>query len=93
MKVRYSPDFYRKYKKADVRIRNRVDEKIVVFLKDPNDLQLDNHPLKGQWRGYRSIDITSDWRAIYEEAQIRDEVVAYFVTLGTHNELYRKSKK
>ena len=91
MKVRYSPDFYRKYKKADVRIQNRVDEKIEVFLKDPYDLQLDNHTLKRQWKGYRSIDITSDWRAIYKETQIGDESVAYFVVLGTHDQLYRKS--
>ena len=91
MKVRYSPDFYRKYKKADVRIQNRVDEKIEVFLKDPYDLQLDNHTLKRQWGGYRSVDITSDWRAIYKETQIGDESVAYFVALGTHDELYRKS--
>ena len=91
MKVRYSPDFYRQYKKADVRIQNRVDEKIEVFLKDPYDLQLDNHALKRQWKGYRSIDITSDWRAVYKETQIGDETVAYFVVLGSHDELYGKS--
>lgn len=91
MKVRYSPDFYRKYKKADVRVRNSVDEKIEIFLKDPYDLQLDNHALKRQWKGCRSIDITSDYRAIYKETQIGDKIVAYFVELGTHDELYIKS--
>jgi addiction module RelE/StbE family toxin len=91
MKVRYSPDFFQKYKKADVRIRNKVDEKIAVFLKDPYDLQLDNHTLKRQWKGLRSIDVTSDWRAIYKETQIGDKIVAYFVALGTHKELYGKS--
>ena len=91
MKVRYSPDFYQKYKKADVRIQNRVDQKIEVFLKDPYDLQLDNHTLKRQWKGYKSIDITSDWRAIYKERQIGNESVAYFVALGTHDELYGKT--
>lgn len=91
MKVRFSPQFFRKYKKADVRIRNRVDERIEKFLKDPYDLQLDNHALKKEWKGYRSIDITSDYRAIYKETQMEEEIVAYFVALGTHDELYRKS--
>ncbi len=93
MKVRYSPDFYQKYKKADVRIQNRVDEKIEVFLKDPYDLQLDNHMLKRRWKGYRSIDITPDWRAVYKETQIRDESVAYFVLIGTHKQLFGKLEK
>lgn len=92
MRIRYSPDFFRKYKKANVRIRKSVDEKIEIFLKDPYDLQLDNHELKKKWEGARSIDITADWRAIYKETQIGNEPVAYFVTLGTHEQLYRKSE-
>lgn len=90
MKVRYGPDFYRLYKKANVIIRKSVDEKIQIFLKDSNDLQLDNHVLERKWRGYRSIDITADCRAIYKEVGIGDEIVAYFVALGTHEELYQQ---
>lgn len=90
MKVRFSPDFLRQYKKSDVRIRNRVDEKIAIFLKDPNDLQLDNHILKKEWEGFSSIDITGNYRAIYREGRIGNEIVAYFVALGMHKELYGK---
>lgn len=93
MKVRYSPDFYRQYKKADVRIRNKVDVKIEIFLKDAHELQLDNHALENEWKGCRSIDINADYRAIYKETHIDDIIVAYFVALGTHNQLYGKSKK
>lgn len=88
MKVRYSPGFFRQYKKANIRIRGSVDEKIKVFLKDPDDPQLDNHQLKDEYLGYRSIDVTADWRAIYEEIDEGEEVVAYFEVLGTHEELY-----
>ena len=91
MKVRYSPQFFRQYKRADVRIRNRVDERIEIFLKDPYDLQLDNHALEKEWKGSRSIDISADYRAIYKETQIGDDIVAYFVALGTHSKLYGKS--
>lgn len=88
MKVVYDPAFLEKLKKVDVRIRKRVKERIVLFSKNPEDPQLDNHPLQREYQGYISIDITSGWRAIYKEATIGDEVVAYFIFLGTHKELY-----
>ncbi|OGD89445.1 hypothetical protein A3J17_03030 [Candidatus Curtissbacteria bacterium RIFCSPLOWO2_02_FULL_40_11] len=91
MNVSLSPDFLKKLKKLDVRIRNSFKERILVFSKNPEEPILDNHPLKREWKGYRSIDITADWRAIYKETQIGDEIVAYFVALGTHDELYKKS--
>lgn len=81
MKVRYSPDFFKQYKKANVRIRSSVDEKIKIFLEDPDDPQLDNHKLKDEYLGYSSIDITADYRAIYRETWIDDDVVAYFEAL------------
>lgn len=90
MKVRFSPDFYRQYKKVDVRIRKSVDEKVEIFLKDPYNLELDNHPLKREWEGYRSIDITGDYRAIYKKIDKGVDIVAYFVALETHRKLYKK---
>lgn len=88
MRVKYSPLFLAKVKKIDVSIYKSLREKIAIFTKDPNDPQLDNHELYEEWEGFRSIDITSDWRAIYEEIDEVEEVVAYFEALGTHEELY-----
>lgn len=93
MKVFYDPSFYKKLKKVDVRIRKSVKEKILIFSKNPNDLQLNNHPLKREYEGYRSIDVTEDWRALYKEVQIANETIAYFTVFGTHDELYGKSEK
>lgn len=89
MKVVYDPLFIRKLKKANVRIRKSVKDKLLVFSKSPNNSQLNNHQLKDEYRGCRSINITNDWRAIYEEVQISKEKVAYFIALGTHKELYK----
>lgn len=88
MKVFYDPAFYEKLKKVDVRTLKSVKEKLLAFSKNPNDLQLNNHELKREYEGYRSIDITADWRAIYKEIRERDENIAYFVLLGTHDQLY-----
>lgn len=91
MKVVYDPAFLEKLKKVDVRIQNRVKEQVLLFSKNPDDPQLDNHPLQREYQGYMSIDITADYRALYREAEIGNEVVAYFIFLGTHQELYGES--
>lgn len=90
MRVRLAPKLIRKLKKQDVRIRNGFKSAINIFSKDPHDPQLDNHPLQREWEGFRSIDITADWRAIFEYKQVGDEIVAYFVALGTHDKLYER---
>ena len=91
MKIVFDPIFLKKLKKLNVRIRKSLKERIILFAKNSHELQLDNHALRDKYQGLRSIDITSDYRAIYKETQIHDEMVAYFIALGTHKELYDKS--
>lgn len=90
MKVVYDPLFLKKLKKANVRIRKSVKDRLLAFSSDPNNTQLNNHPLKNEYQGFRSINITNDWRAIYKEEKIGKDKVAYFIILGTHKELYKK---
>lgn len=90
MELEFSPEFRKKYRNVDVRIRHRVDDYLRIFRNNPKDLELDNHALKRGWKGYCSIDINADYRAIYKETKIGDDFVAYFVALGTHKELYQK---
>lgn len=88
MKVKLDPDLLKKLKKLDVRIRKRFKERILLFSKNPNSPELNNHPLKREYQGLRSIDINNDYRAIYEEMIVGEETIAYFSLLGTHTELY-----
>lgn len=90
MIVKYDPDFLAKLKKLDVRIRKSFKERLEIFIENPYDPQLNNHLLKRNYFGYRSIDITNDWRAIYSEKIESKEVIAYFVDIGTHKQLYGK---
>ena len=48
---------------------------------------LRNHTLKGKNKTIRSITITGDFRAHYT---IHESDVRYFVTIGSHSELYEK---
>lgn len=90
MRVQFAPELIKKLKKQNVRIRKHFEEVIDVFSQNPNDLQLNNHKLHREWEGFRSIDVTADWRAIFQEIQDKEEAepIAYFVALGTHNQLY-----
>ncbi len=91
MKIRFSPNFYSQYKKADVRIQHSTDKKLRIFRKNPSDLELNNHALREPYQDRRSIDITNDYRAHYKEIKQKNQEVIYFISLGTHDELYGKS--
>lgn len=91
MKVKLSKEFIAQYIVANVRIRHEVDKKLRIFTQNPMDLELNNHTLKDEFAGCRSINITADWRAIYEEINEEyNDQFAYFTTLGTHTQLYEK---
>ena len=81
-------EFIERYKAVDVRTARAVDQKLELFEKNPFDLGLHNHALRDEWAGHQSIDITNDYRAVYKEVYDGEERNAYFVALGTHEELY-----
>lgn len=57
---------------------------MALFVQNPHNPFLNDHPLKGSKEGFRSFSITGDIRAIYYVA----EGNAYFVDIGTHNQVY-----
>ncbi len=85
MKITYSKKFIKQLKKAPKKIKIVFKERIKIFLKNKYDLILNNHNLHGQIKKYKSINITGDWRAVFEEKNNK----IYFVLLGTHSQLYR----
>ena len=91
MKILFDNGFYRKYKKLNVRIQKSIDKSIRSFRKNPLAPQLHNHALREPYLGYKSINITDDYRAFYKERIIGEEKVTYFELLGTHRELYGES--
>ena len=76
--------FKKAYKKKPMSVRKRFDERLILFIKNPFDQILDNHPLSGEWAGYRSINVTGDYRAVFK--QQADATI--FVDIDTHHNLY-----
>lgn len=89
MILRYDPDLLKQLKKQKVRVRKSFKQKLEIFIKDSLNPQLNNHTLKGKFSGYRNIDVTNDYRVIYKEKVEEDGLIAYFIAIGTHEELYR----
>lgn len=89
MKVKFSRSFSKQYNKAPSKIKSSFEKKLRLFLNNPLHPQLNNHPLTGKLAGYRSINITGDWRAIYSQINERGNPVVIFEALGTHSQLYK----
>ncbi len=84
-KIDFSNRFDKYLRKAPLGIKIDFRERLTLFIQDPFHPLLNNHALAGQYRGYRSINITGDWRAIYREI----DGIILFDVLGTHSQLYK----
>ncbi len=80
-----SKSFEKQFKKLPKKIKQQAIVRLQLFVADPMNYHLRNHPLTGEWLGYRSIDVTGDTRAVYKKV---DEHVARFVAIGSHSKLY-----
>ncbi len=87
MVIKFGNKFRKAYDKAPANIRLAFDNRYRLFLQNHFEPLLSNHALSGKYRGYRSINITGDWRAIFRE--IGNYQLVIFETLGTHSQLYK----
>ena len=89
MNIKYSATFKKQYKKAPKKIQEKVKERISLLVQDSTNQLLNNHVLTGKFRGYRSINITGDWRAVYSiRLDLKSKQEYYFELVGTHSQLY-----
>jgi addiction module RelE/StbE family toxin len=82
--IEFSPVFKKLLAQAPAEIRVAFHEVYGLFSENPTHPSLRNHPLSGKYAGFRSIDVTGDWRAIYREKEDRIK----FIAIGTHEKLY-----
>jgi len=86
MKIYFHGDFKKKFKKLREAEKKRFQERSILFIQNPFHPIFHNHELVGQYRGYRSINITGDLRVLYEPV---GKEAALFVTIDTHSNLYK----
>ncbi len=85
MVIHFHSRFKKQLKKAPESIRRAFYKHLTLFQDDPFQPALGNHAITGKYLGCRSIDISGDWRAVY---QLLDDNECVFAFLGTHSQLY-----
>lgn len=77
--------FEKKVSKLPQKIRHILVERLRLFSYDQFHILLNNHSLHGSLHKYRSINITGDYRLVYEQY---DEGTVRFIDMDTHSNLY-----
>ncbi len=77
--------YNKSFSKKDKFVQKKVIERIKLFQQDPLNILLENHKLHGEYEGFSSINITGDFRIIFE--YITENQVVFY-DIGTHPELY-----
>ena len=81
----YSSNFKKRIKKLPKPIVEKFYIRLELFKKDKFNPILNNHKLHGEYEGSNSLNITGDFRAIFE--YVKEDYVL-FSDIGTHPELY-----
>ncbi|MDO8552471.1 MAG: type II toxin-antitoxin system mRNA interferase toxin, RelE/StbE family [bacterium] len=76
--------FEKKYLKLQAKLQDKFRERRDLFIDYQFHPLLDNHALHGEWQGYRSINVTGDFRAVFKQ----ENNIVTFVDIDTHHKLY-----
>lgn len=84
--------------KKDMKLAQRrglqVAELVEVVTDLANDIPLPienrDHPLKGDYIGYRECHIKSDWLLIYRKTDNNELQILELARTGTHSDLFKK---
>lgn len=84
MKIKLHRSFEKQYQKLRESEKKKFKKRRDLFLQDEFHPILNNHPLKGKYQGFRSINVTGDLRAVFK----RESDTAIFVAIDSHSNLY-----
>ena len=87
MNVYYIGKFKKNFKKRikpNLNLHKKFQERLALFVSSRNSPILQDHPLKGKKESLRSFSIAGDMRVVY----FLERGDAYFVDIGTHNQVY-----
>jgi len=84
MEIKFKKRFQKDFKKLLPKIKEKFYERLEIFINNKFDIILNNHSVNKAFSDCRSINITGDYRAIFKD----DGDAVFFITIGTHSELY-----
>ena len=86
MKIKFGKGFSKQFDKSPQKVKSAFEKRLELFKKDKFNPLLNNHALGGKYKGYRSINVTGNWRAIFREFE--EGGLVFFDAIGTHPQLY-----
>ncbi len=84
MKVEFHESFTKRFVRLSPKVQESFYTRLDLFRQDKFFSLLRNHAVHGKYEGLRSINVTGDYRALFEDH--RELVI--FKLIGTHSELY-----
>lgn len=87
MNLNYTKNFLKHYETRvakNQRLVNRFQERLDLFLRDPQNPILKDHRLTGARKHLRAFSVTGDVRVLY----YREGNEIYLVDIGTHSQVY-----
>ncbi len=88
MQVIYKKRFLKHYKKLSPKLQTKVKDTLALFMTSPTDPILNNHALIGEFAGCRSLDVTGDYRIIFEDIGGGIYEIVELLDVGSHSQLY-----
>lgn len=85
MNILFSDRFKTRFEKLPLKIQDKFENRLGLFMKAPSHPLLKSHPLKGNLVGFRAFSVTGDYRVIYKI--IENESVK-LVNIGRHAQVY-----
>ena len=85
MQIVRHPQFEKRLTRLSPKIRGALANRLELFLANPRHPLLNDHALSGERYGFRSINVTGDWRLIYKS--IGEEMIL-LTEIDTHHNLY-----
>ncbi|CAN5203828.1 hypothetical protein BH09PAT2_BH09PAT2_05450 [soil metagenome] len=77
----------KKIKQEDKKLLKKIEKQLILFKNNPIHPSLRIHKLTGKQEKAWSISVNMSIRMVY---RLIDEGTAYFIDIGTHDEVYRK---
>ena len=87
MHILSSRNFDKQFRKLSEKVKKQFEKRLQLFLKESDHKQLNLHKLSGKYDELWSINITGDYRALYEHA---GQGSIIFIDIDTHANLYGK---
>ena len=85
MKFIFRREFNRRHLKLSTKIKEKFEDRLSLFNREPNCRILNIHKLSGKYEGMWSINITGNYRAIFDK---QENEIVIFINIGTHSELF-----